>query len=96
MTQKRLSKLELQIMEAVLGPWRPTVREVQERFPQKTRPAYTTVQTMVNRLEAKGALGRARKTGQRPYFPGRPCRATLPSAAWWTNSLPCSAAGCSP
>ena len=44
------------------------MREAQERFPQKSRPAYTTVQTVVNRLEAKGALARARKLGNAHIF----------------------------
>lgn len=57
----KLSKLELQIMEALwsLGPC--SVREIQESFPAKKRPAYTTVQTMVYRLETKKALRRIKK-----------------------------------
>jgi len=54
----KLTKLELQIMEALwtLGPL--SVREVQQAFPAKKRPAYTTVQTTIYRLESKGALRR--------------------------------------
>ena len=63
MAQPRLSKLELQVMTLFWDHGAQTVREAQERFPEKTRPAYTTVQTVVNRLEAKGALARARKLG---------------------------------
>src|SRR5258708_24265229 len=61
MTPPKLSKLELQIMEALwtLGPC--SVREIQESFPAKKRPAYTTVQTMVYRLEVKKALRRTKK-----------------------------------
>jgi BlaI family penicillinase repressor len=57
----KLSKLELQIMEALwsLGPC--SIREIQESFPAKKRPAYTTVQTMVYRLEMKKALRRVKK-----------------------------------
>jgi BlaI family penicillinase repressor len=57
----KLSKLELQIMEALwsLGPC--SVREIQESFPAKKRPAYTTVQTMAYRLETKKALRRIKK-----------------------------------
>jgi BlaI family penicillinase repressor len=57
----KLSKLELQIMDALwrLGPC--SVREIQESFSAKKRPAYTTVQTMVYRLEVKGALRRTKK-----------------------------------
>lgn len=57
----KLSKLQLQIMEAlwIRGPC--SVREIQESFPAKKRPAYTTVQTMVYRLETKKALRRIKK-----------------------------------
>jgi predicted transcriptional regulator len=68
MAQPRLSKLELQIMEAFWQGGALSIREVQERFPEKKRPAYTTVQTMVNRLEAKGALRRTAKTGNAHIF----------------------------
>jgi predicted transcriptional regulator len=68
MAQPRLSRLELQVMELVWSHGAQTVREIQERFAGKTRPAYTTVQTVVNRLEAKGALGRARKLGNAHIF----------------------------
>jgi BlaI family penicillinase repressor len=63
MKQPKLGKLEFQIMEAFWEHGTLAIREVQENFPLKTRPAYTTVQTMVNRLEAKGALRRSRKIG---------------------------------
>jgi len=52
----RLTKLELQIMEAVWDRGPCSVREVQESFPEPSRPAYTTVQTTVYRLENKGVL----------------------------------------
>ena len=68
MAQPRLSKLELQIMEAFWRDGALSIRDVQERFPEKKRPAYTTVQTMVNRLEAKGALRRTAKTGNAHIF----------------------------
>jgi predicted transcriptional regulator len=68
MAQPRLSKLEMQVMELFWSHGAQTVREVQERFPEKHRPAYTTVQTVVNRLEAKGALARARKLGNAHIF----------------------------
>jgi BlaI family penicillinase repressor len=57
----KLTKLELHIMEALwtLGPC--SVREIQEAFPLKKRPAYTTVQTTVYRLEVKKALRRVKK-----------------------------------
>jgi predicted transcriptional regulator len=64
----KLSKLELQIMEALWTGGSLAIREIQEHFPQKSRPAYTTVQTMVYRLEAKKALRRARKIGNAHIF----------------------------
>ncbi len=57
----KLSKLELQIMEALWRKGPCSVREIQEFFPAKKRPAYTTVQTTVYRMEAKKALRRTRK-----------------------------------
>ena len=68
MAHPRLSKMELQVMELFWQRGALPVREVQEAFPEKTRPAYTTVQTVVNRLEAKGALRRAAKTGNAHIF----------------------------
>jgi BlaI family penicillinase repressor len=68
MKAPRLSKLELQIMQAfwTLGPC--SIREVQETFPLATRPAYSTVQTMVYRLEAKKAVRRAKKISNAYIF----------------------------
>jgi BlaI family penicillinase repressor len=59
--QPRLSRLELTIMEALWKLGASSVREIQESFPEKDRPAHTTVQTMLTRLEAKGAVRRAKK-----------------------------------
>src|SRR5271170_7148835 len=64
----KLSKLELQIMDALWKRGPCSVREIQESFPAKKRPAYTTVQTMVYRLEAKKALRRTRKIGNALIF----------------------------
>jgi len=64
----KLSKLELQVMDAFWSAGPSSVREVQERFPEKNRPAYTTIQTMVYRLEAKNALRRVRKIGNARIF----------------------------
>src|ERR1051325_222638 len=61
MTLPKLGKLELQIMEALWSRGPCSVREIQESFPAKRRPAYTTVQTMVYRLETKKALRRIKK-----------------------------------
>ena len=59
----KLSKLELQIMEALWTKGPCSVREIHESFPARNRPAYTTVQTMVYRLELKKALRRAKRIG---------------------------------
>jgi BlaI family transcriptional regulator, penicillinase repressor len=64
----KLSKLEMQIMEVLWSAGPSAIREVQESFGPKNRPAYTTVQTMVYRLEAKKALRRARKIGNAHIF----------------------------
>jgi predicted transcriptional regulator len=64
----KLSKLELQIMEVLWSNGPAPIREIQESFGPKNRPAYTTVQTMVYRLEAKKALRRARKVGNAHVF----------------------------
>jgi BlaI family transcriptional regulator, penicillinase repressor len=64
----RLSKLELQIMDALWTRGALSVREIQEAFPEEQRPAYTTVQTMVYRLEGKGAVSRLKKIGNAHIF----------------------------
>jgi len=63
-----LGKLELRIMQAVWDLGRCSVREIQETFAEKKRPAYTTVQTVVGRLEVKGALRRVRKISNAHIF----------------------------
>ncbi len=68
MAKPRLSKLELQIMEALWTGGAISVREIQEAFPERDRPAYTTVQTMVYRLEAKQAIRRVKKIGNAHIF----------------------------
>ncbi len=68
MPQPKLSKLELKIMQALWTKGPSSVREIQESFPAKRRPAYTTVQTMVYRLEAKNALKRTKKIGNAHIF----------------------------
>ena len=68
MTLPRLSKLELRIMRI---PWKQgdlSIREVQETFPRRKRPAYTTIQTTIYRLEGKGAVERIRKIGNAHIF----------------------------
>jgi BlaI family transcriptional regulator, penicillinase repressor len=58
MKAPRLTKLELQIMEALWSLGMCSIREIQEAFPAKGRPAYTTVQTTVYRLETKRKIVR--------------------------------------
>jgi predicted transcriptional regulator len=68
MAIKKLSPLELRIMETLWKQGRLSVREIQETFPEAERPAYSTVQTMVYRLEEKGAVRRLRKIGNAHIF----------------------------
>jgi len=64
----KLSKLELQIMEALWKNGTSSIREIQEAFPEEERPAYTTVQTIVYRLEAKTAVRRVKKISNAHIF----------------------------
>jgi BlaI family transcriptional regulator, penicillinase repressor len=64
----KLTKLELRVMEALWAAGPCSVREIQETFPEVLRPAYTTVQTMVYRLETKGAVSRGKKVGNAHIF----------------------------
>jgi BlaI family transcriptional regulator, penicillinase repressor len=64
----KLTKIELRIMEALWTAGASSVREIQEALPAKNRPAYTTVQTMVYRLETKGAVRRVKKIGNAHVF----------------------------
>jgi len=66
--EPKLTKLELQIMEVLWSQGKASIREIQETFPEKGRPAYTTVQTTVYRLEAKNAVRRVRKVGNFHIF----------------------------
>jgi BlaI family transcriptional regulator, penicillinase repressor len=63
-----LSKLELRIMEVLWNRDTASIREIQESFPEKQRPAYTTIQTTVYRLEAKNAVRRVKKVGNFHVF----------------------------
>jgi BlaI family penicillinase repressor len=56
MAHPKLTKLELQIMDTLWDRGACSVREIQEAFPERARPAYTTVQTTVYRLEKKQAV----------------------------------------
>lgn len=68
MPQPKLTKLETQIMEALWGRGTASIRDIQESFPEKSRPAYTTVQTTVYRLETKKAVHRVKKVGNFHVF----------------------------
>lgn len=67
MPHPKLSKLELRILEALWADGSASIREVQEAFPDP-RPAYTTVQTIIYRMEAKRMLRRVRKIGKADIF----------------------------
>jgi predicted transcriptional regulator len=64
----RLSKLEFQIMEALWSRGQLSIREMQEEIPARRTPAYTTVQTTVYRMEAKGIVRRVKKVGNFHVF----------------------------
>jgi len=68
MAGKKLSKLELQIMEKLwaLGP--SSIREIQEAFPEKDRPGYTTIQMTLSRMEVKKIVRRSKKVANYHIF----------------------------
>ena len=68
MANPKLTPLELQIMEALWTAGQRSVREIQEAFPEAERPAYTTVQTMVYRLERKKAVRRVKRISNAHIF----------------------------
>ena len=68
MALPRLSRLELKIMDALWSRGPSSVREIMEVAPPQERVAYTTIQTMVYRLERKKAIRRAKKIGNAHIF----------------------------
>jgi BlaI family penicillinase repressor len=64
----KLTKLEFQIMEALWSRGACSIREIQEAFPERGRPAYSTIQTTVYRLEDKKALRRAKRISNADIF----------------------------
>lgn len=64
----RLSRLELELMDLLWARGEASVREIHEAIPERSRPAYTTIQTMLNRMEAKGAVRKSRKIGNAFLF----------------------------
>ncbi len=75
MAEQKLSRLEYGIMEALWNKGEASIRELQESFAEKRRPAYTTVQTTVYRLEAKGTVRRVKKVGNFHIFTAAVTRA---------------------
>jgi predicted transcriptional regulator len=68
MTRTKFTKLELQIMQALWDHGKVSIREIQETFPERDRPAYTTIQTTVYRLEGKNAVRRVKKISNAHIF----------------------------
>ena len=68
MPEPKLAKLELKIMETLWTRGEASIREIQEAFPERSRPAYTTIQTTVYRLEIKKAVRRVKKVGNFHVF----------------------------
>src|ERR1700752_3620528 len=75
MTDPKLTKLELQVMETLWTRGTASIRDIQEAFPEKNRPAYTTIQTPVYRLEGKRAVRRVKKVGNFHIFEASVSRA---------------------
>jgi len=68
LSRPKLSRLELRILDILWNKGPCSIRELQESFPEETRPAYTTVQTVVYRLEFKKAVRRASKVSNANVF----------------------------
>ena len=68
MADTKLSKLEFQIMEALWKGHELSIREIQDSFPSRRKPAYTTIQTTIYRMEAKEIVRRVRKVGNFHLF----------------------------
>lgn len=68
MSNPKLTNLELKVMETLWTRGSASIREIQEDFPETDRPAYTTIQTTVYRLEGKKAVRRVKKVGNFHIF----------------------------
>ena len=68
MATPRLSQLEFRIMEVLWARGKLSIREILDALPGKRRPAYTTIQTTVYRMEAKGVIRRLKKVGNFHIF----------------------------
>ena len=91
MTEPKLTKLELQIMDALWTQRQASIRDIQEAFPELHRPAYTTIQTTVTaskrRMPSAASKKSAISTSSKPPSP-----AARPSASWSTTCSRCSGA----
>jgi BlaI family penicillinase repressor len=77
MTEARLSRLEIQIMETLWERGEASIRDMRAALPENKRPGYTTVQTMVYRMEAKKVVRRVRKLGNFHLFAAAVSRDTV-------------------
>ena len=68
MAAPKLARLEFQIMEVLWANREASIREILDALPAKRKPAYTTIQTTVYRMEAKGVVKRVRKVGNFHVF----------------------------
>ena len=79
MTEPKLSRLEFEIMETLWTRGESSIREIQESIPGWRKPAYTTIQTTVYRMEAKEVVRRVRKVGNFHIFAAAVTRASAQS-----------------
>jgi BlaI family penicillinase repressor len=79
MTEPKLSRLEFEIMETLWTRGESSIREIQEAMPGRRKPAYTTIQTTVYRMEAKEVVRRVRKVGNFHIFAAAVTRASAQS-----------------
>lgn len=77
MPEPKLSALELRIMSVFWSRGACSIREIHEAVAKRDKPAYTTVQTMIYRLETKGALRRTKKIGNAHVFEAATSRAAV-------------------
>src|SRR5438128_1077632 len=68
MSHRRITRFELQLLEKLWTVGPSSVREVRDSLPEERRPAYTTIQTMIYRLEEKGAVRRVKRVGNANIF----------------------------
>jgi BlaI family penicillinase repressor len=81
----QLTRFELEIMDALWNLGSASIREIHEALPEKKRPAYTTVQTMIRRLEEKGAVHQVKKISNAHIF--EPLISREAAHRRWVNGL---------